>query len=111
VVVATQTGSLIVYDKRLYHTFAWKTLRARVIQRAGGRCEYCGARAVQAHHCTYRYGVLCDPRCLQAVCRSCHERIHGIAPSQRAASGCAGVVLFGFILLALALIEIALHVH
>jgi hypothetical protein len=43
-------------------------------------CEVCGqARATQAHHRTYRYGILCPPQYLVAICRSCHEAVHGIS--------------------------------
>ncbi len=57
----------------------WRELRRRVLDRANRVCEGCGqAEATQAHHLTYeRLGreMLFD---LVAVCRACHEAIHGI---------------------------------
>jgi hypothetical protein len=62
-----------------YSSEKWARLRALVIERAGGLCEGCGvAPATQAHHLHYRtFGneFLWD---LRAVCRACHERVHGI---------------------------------
>lgn len=62
-----------------YSSEQWARLRRLVIKRAAGRCEGCGeAEATQAHHLHYRtFGqeFLWD---LRAVCRDCHERIHGI---------------------------------
>lgn len=57
----------------------WSKKRAKVLLRAGGVCECCGeARADQVHHTTYIH--LGDEPLweLRAVCRCCHERIHGI---------------------------------
>jgi 5-methylcytosine-specific restriction endonuclease McrA len=56
----------------------WQSLRRRVLARAKGRCEGCGQQpATDVHHLTYaRLGneMLFD---LVAVCRACHETIHG----------------------------------
>lgn len=55
----------------------WKSIRQRVIKRAGGICEGCGlSPAVQAHHLSYDH--LGDEFLweLCAVCISCHERAH-----------------------------------
>jgi 5-methylcytosine-specific restriction endonuclease McrA len=58
----------------------WKALRHRVMARANGVCEGCGmAQATDVHHLTYvRLGdeMLFD---LVAVCRNCHNKIHGHA--------------------------------
>jgi hypothetical protein len=55
----------------------WRSIRQRVIRRAGGVCEGCGEReATIVHHLTYqRRGkeFLLD---LIAVCRECHDLIH-----------------------------------
>ncbi len=57
----------------------WRQKRTLVMQRAQGVCEGCGkAEPDQVHHLTYRRlgdEMLFD---LAALCRSCHERIHGI---------------------------------
>jgi 5-methylcytosine-specific restriction endonuclease McrA len=57
---------------------AWRDKRQRVLLRAGGICEGCGAQqAHDIHHLTYRHmgdEFLFE---LVAVCRECHERYHG----------------------------------
>ncbi len=62
-------------------TREWRSRRNSVLLRAGNRCELCGARGrLEVHHKTYeRYGdeLLGD---LIALCRSCHQRFHGILP-------------------------------
>ncbi len=56
----------------------WRRLRVKVFARSKGMCEGCADRhAEQVHHLTYdRMGneMLFD---LAAVCRHCHEEIHG----------------------------------
>jgi hypothetical protein len=70
------------YSRAEYQTPEWRALRASVIVRAGGRCEICHrAIAVQAHHRTYRYGTICPPQYLVAICKACHEKVHGIRSS------------------------------
>jgi 5-methylcytosine-specific restriction endonuclease McrA len=56
----------------------WKIKRSLVFKRAHGQCEGCGLdTAVQVHHLTYAH--LGDEFLweLRAVCRTCHERVHG----------------------------------
>jgi len=57
----------------------WRSIRVKVFSRCDNWCEGCGdAPATEVHHLTYdRLGaeMLFD---LVGVCRSCHERIHGI---------------------------------
>lgn len=56
----------------------WKAIRRKVLARCRNVCEGCGERtAVHVHHLTYkRLGneMLFD---LAAVCKQCHEAIHG----------------------------------
>lgn len=56
----------------------WHRRRAAVIARAGGICEACRkAKAVMAHHTTYVH-VGAEPLYdLVAVCKSCHDQVHG----------------------------------
>jgi 5-methylcytosine-specific restriction endonuclease McrA len=65
------------------NSFDWQVRRIAVMKRAGGICECCGERpAEQCHHIRYEGRAfnawLTD---LQAVCRRCHELIHGIHPT------------------------------
>ncbi len=59
----------------------WRSRRNRVLLRAGNKCELCfAAERLDAHHKTYeRYGaeLLSD---LTALCRTCHQRHHGLMP-------------------------------
>ena len=58
----------------------WRSIRDRVMKRANWKCEGCGiADAEEVHHLKYpgEWGAefLFD---LVALCRPCHERIHGL---------------------------------
>lgn len=62
---------------------AWRALRAKVLTRAGGRCEGCGrvAAPLEVHHLTYeRLGCerLSD---LTGLCGACHRRAHQRRPA------------------------------
>ncbi len=65
-----------VYDVRDYKTSEWQLLKGYVLQREKDKCQYCGSTAQTAHHLSYRQGIICNPRLLQAVCWQCHNRIH-----------------------------------
>jgi len=58
----------------------WRDLRQRVIDRAGGKCEFCDAKAVTAHHVKYPKGGYAkdDIGNLVACCWPCQEKSHGI---------------------------------
>jgi hypothetical protein len=68
-------------DRERYHRYLcspeWGQLRNRVLRRAQGRCERCGAPATAVHHLTYIrvYQERMDD--LQAICEPCHEFSHG----------------------------------
>jgi hypothetical protein len=55
----------------------WKSIRARVLRRFGGKCRGCGRRANQVHHHHYPLEVLSGRSIegLSAVCGNCHEGI------------------------------------
>jgi len=67
------------YDIYINTSPEWKERRALVIDRANQICEACLTyRATQVHHLNYdsfQTEILYD---LVAVCRPCHEKIHGI---------------------------------
>jgi 5-methylcytosine-specific restriction endonuclease McrA len=54
-----------------------ESLRDEVLLAANHICADCGGSAETAHHTTYRYGVICPPDCLVALCWDCHRRRHG----------------------------------
>src|SRR6266851_864525 len=57
----------------------WRVLRAEVLRRAGHQCLACGRRGPLDVHHAYGYRNLGRerPEELQAVCRSCHDAVHG----------------------------------
>jgi hypothetical protein len=60
-----------------YDTPEWRKLAARVMARAGGRCEYNSSHvATVVHHETYLHGILAPERVLVALCEECHKRCH-----------------------------------
>lgn len=75
----TELGKMPFEEYR--KTPEWRTRRNRVLLRAGNKCELCyESGLLDVHHRTYdRYGdeLLND---LIALCRSCHQRFHGILP-------------------------------
>ncbi len=60
----------------------WQRVREAALERAGNRCQHCGAhRELQVHHLRYRDGgrsVLWRERAddLQVLCRGCHVKAH-----------------------------------
>lgn len=57
----------------------WRSIRSRVMQRAGGQCEGCGQSAArEVHHLTYDH--LGDELLFElvALCGLCHERAHDL---------------------------------
>jgi 5-methylcytosine-specific restriction endonuclease McrA len=66
-------------ERRRRHetTRAWGRLRQQVLDRAGGRCERCGAVATDAHHVVARvHGGPDTMANLAAVCETCHQELH-----------------------------------
>ena len=50
--------------------------RREVWERCGGRCEYCGKKAVDPHHIIYRsQGGNNNKKNLIALCRKCHDDV------------------------------------
>ena len=75
-------------EQKLYYTRRWKTLRKKVKQRAGNRCQECGK--VGALDCDHiipvdEGGDFWDIDNLQALCRMCHiEKTRKQATRRRA---------------------------
>ena len=57
----------------------WREIRGVILGRANGLCEFCSAEATQVHHLSYpkRFGTE-HPDSLVALCRACHEKMHGL---------------------------------
>ncbi len=67
------------YGEWLRTSVEWRELRAKVIYRAGNRCEACFANApLQVHHISYLKGKLPPAWMLRAVCEECHDRLHNV---------------------------------
>lgn len=57
----------------------WRRKSAKVLRRANGQCEGCGAKAAsQAHHLTYKNVFAEFLFELVAVCDDCHKRLHAV---------------------------------
>lgn len=66
-------------DRRKYYTTGeWKERRAKCLEYAKHQCQilHCENRATIAHHLNYDNFGEEAPQDLQAVCRSCHDKIH-----------------------------------
>ena len=75
-----------------YHDFLntlyWRGVSLLVKERAGNKCEMCGAtRNLVTHHRHYlNHGdEIHHPEDLQCLCKDCHERVHGIRKPEPAA--------------------------
>ena len=67
-------------DKQKYYaTCEWKERRAKCLGDAKHQCQilHCENRATIAHHLNYENFGEESPQDLDAVCKSCHDKIHG----------------------------------
>jgi hypothetical protein len=60
-----------------YDSIDWFNLREEVLERDKWKCKLCGEYASIAHHLTYKYGIICDPKWLMSMCRTCHDELRG----------------------------------
>jgi len=62
----------------------WKQIRYKILDRAMGKCEFCGAENYEPHPITKAKVILtiahldhtpenCDPENLRALCQKCHN--------------------------------------
>lgn len=58
----------------------WDAIRSRKLEKAGYTCERCKKPAawLDCHHLRYPQRGTETNKDLQAVCRACHKKIHGI---------------------------------
>lgn len=62
----------------------WMDLRNAAYKRANNKCEFCGNPAVAVHHVKYPKNYSQDTlENLVAVCKSCHDKSHGIRTDER----------------------------
>lgn len=68
-----------LFYRRVYlHTPHWQRVRLAALARAGYRCEICGVqKPLDVHHIFYGNLWHEHPKDLQAICRECHNFIHG----------------------------------
>lgn len=74
-----QQDEMVRQRTERYHMYLqWAERCALVLDRANGICEGCRQRkATQVHHLTYQHAGEEFLWELVAVCRECHERVHG----------------------------------
>ena len=76
--MTTRTERVAQYRAHL-RSDLWQAIRERVLDRADGRCEFCGAPATQVHHVRYPKQFKDDDEHNSvAVCNSCHARAHAM---------------------------------
>lgn len=89
VITWSEVLAYVRYDndvwRRVYSAYLsspeWRVLRRQVLDRADGRCEYCGqASATQVHHRTYQRVGAEELGDLAAICVPCHENHHPHMP-------------------------------
>ena len=69
--------------RRYLKTQHWQQIRAKVLQRAGNKCEMCGFEpwrpgTLQVHHLSYDRVGRESLEDLVAICPKCHMKIHGV---------------------------------
>jgi hypothetical protein len=58
-------------------SYEWKRKHKHIMNKYGYRCILCFKPAVNVHHLTYDRVYLEDERDLVALCKDCHEFVHG----------------------------------
>ena len=70
-------------------TDEWKLTRMEAMERAGGKCQICGANCerLNVHHNTYERLGYEAPTDLVVLCENCHEIFHRNAQLRSAKDG------------------------
>ena len=72
---------------KLLSSARWERTRRQELERAGWRCESCGAVASEVHHKRpmHKGGAAWELSNLAALCRGCHIRAHRrpLSPAER----------------------------
>jgi len=58
-------------------SYEWKRKHKYIMEKYGYRCVLCFKPAVNVHHLTYNRVYFEDERDLIALCKNCHEFVHG----------------------------------
>jgi 5-methylcytosine-specific restriction endonuclease McrA len=65
--------------KKYLKSEKWQKLRKSVFSERGKKCEICSkSKWLHLHHLTYERIFNELPEDLQVLCRTCHEKAHGI---------------------------------
>ena len=76
-----QTKKHEEYERYILEDPKWKEIRRRVLTRARNLCEAClVSLASEVHHLNYDHLFNEIAWDLKAVCRPCHQKIHGRQP-------------------------------
>ena len=68
-----------LYDWYINHSPVWYAKRKWALERAGYKCEQCGnTYNLSVHHLNYNNLGKEHPEDLKVLCKTCHEREHGI---------------------------------
>ena len=72
-----ETRDRSLYDFYVKKSKIWKSNREWALERAGNKCEQCGATySLQVHHKTYAHLGYEYPDDLIVLCEMCHEKEH-----------------------------------
>jgi 5-methylcytosine-specific restriction endonuclease McrA len=65
--------------KDYLQTDHWKSIKTAILQTYGFRCQICnGDGPLHVHHRTYERLGAEDSKDLTVLCKSCHEKFHGV---------------------------------
>ena len=77
------------YRNYILHSAHWRRMREQVLIYAHHMCQRCEKNmARDVHHLTYERLGEEELEDLQAICRECHEFIHGLSDYDPAREGC-----------------------
>jgi hypothetical protein len=76
--MSSSSEAMIMEDSdEIWKSDEWFMLKEEVLAKADWKSYACKRKAHTAHHLTYTQGIFCDSEWLIALCRKCHNIIHG----------------------------------